>query len=104
MPVVPLRRGQVADPFNTRVQGKDQSRLPSGTMHPGPMPSQTEMLMAAALMDERGLLFDTTPVAPPSSRYFIERERDKTDEKPIPSKPVEPDRTGPPPRRLGKNL
>lgn len=29
-----LKPGEVADPFNTRVSGKDQARVPQGTMHP----------------------------------------------------------------------
>ena len=43
------------DPFNTRVKDKDQSRVTQGVW---PKPSPTEMLMAAAIMDQRGRLFE----------------------------------------------
>jgi len=62
MPTVP--RGQVADPFGTKVQGKDQSRPP--TSGPPPQmarPTPTEFAMAAATMHELGRLFDPAPLA-----------------------------------------
>lgn len=67
MPTVP---GQQPDPFNTRVKGKEQSRLPQDTtgLHPGQQaqalrPSQAELLMAAALMHQDGM-FQNPPEKP----------------------------------------
>ena len=54
------------DPFNTKAKGKAQDRVAQG---PWPKPSQTEMLMAAAIMDQHGRLFEPDlpePQAPPT--------------------------------------
>lgn len=52
MPYVP--KGQVADPFGNRVEGKDQSRVPP--------PAPVFEMIAAAEMHRQGRLFDPTPM------------------------------------------
>lgn len=60
MPKVP-DKVVALDPFRTRTYGKDQSRIRPGRID---MPTQTEMMMAAAIMDQHGKLF--VPNEPPA--------------------------------------